>query len=64
MLSSAIFAAEQHGTVALEQGKANNITELVKHANEAASYESLLLKVTALILILWFKQTNSATSTF
>lgn len=45
LLSSAIFAAEQHGTAALEHanaavasGKANNTTELVKHANAALEH--------------------------
>jgi hypothetical protein len=45
MLSSAIFAAEQHGTAALEhankaveQGKANNTTGLVEHANAALEH--------------------------
>jgi hypothetical protein len=45
LLSSATFAAEQHGAAALEhanaaveQGKANNTTELIKHANVALEH--------------------------
>lgn len=45
VLSSAVFAAEKHGTAALEhansaveQGKANNVKELVKHANAALEH--------------------------
>lgn len=53
-LSSGVFAAEQHGTAALEhanmavqQGKANDAKELVKHASVALEHSlasSIVLK--------------------